>query len=254
MEIGRSLRGVRAAVFAATCAGVSAAGHVTMSGSGIPAWALLAAVLAMGGAGYVLAGRQRGFAPIAGLMLVGELALHLLFSAAQHAAAGATSSASSASSTSAGSSMSGMSGASDISRYSTVPGLIMPHPVPAAAWLCGGGRTGLGAVGGVGAQAWSSSMAWMSAHDSAGMIAAHVLAGLLCAWWLRQGEAATFRLLRALALLAAPLLVIVWPAAPVVSDLTAGVPDDREEHPPTGRRLLVHAVLRRGPPAPVLCM
>lgn len=235
MEIDRSFRASRAAVFAVACVGVSAAGHVWMSESSIPAWALFAAVLAAGGAGYALAGRQRGFAPIAGLMLVGELGLHLLFAVAQHAAAGSMSSPSS---------MSGMPG---MAGMPAMPGMIMRHPVPAAAWLCGG-ETGAGGSAGRGLMA---PMAWMSAHGSAGMIAVHAAAGLLAAWWLRRGEAAAFRLLRALAQFALPLLVLVWPGAPVAADLTARVPEDRGE--PLIGRVLVHAVVRRGPPTPVFC-
>lgn len=230
MEVDRSLRTARAAVFAAACVGVSAAGHVWMSGSTLPAWALLVALFAAGAAGYGLGGRQRGFASIAGSMLVGEFGLHLLFSAAQHATAGVM---------------------SPMAKMPDMPGIVMPHPVPASAWLCGGGRFAADASSGHGAV---SSMPWMSAHGSAGMIAVHATAGLLCAWWLRRGEVATFRLLRDLARFAAPLLVIVWPAAPLVSDLTARVPEDSDEHAPTGWSLLVHAVLRRGPPAPVFCM
>lgn len=233
MEIDRPLRGARATVFAVACVGVSAAGHVWMSGAAVPAWALLAALLAVGGAGYALAGRQRGFASIAGLMLAGELGLHLLFTAAQHAGVAASSS------------MSGMPG------MPPMPGMIVSHPVPAAAWLCGGGKTGLG---GPGSQTVSSSMASMSAHGAVGMIAVHVAAGLLCAWWLRRGEIAVFRLLRVLARFAAPLLVIVWPGARMVLDFSFSVPNHRGERAPTYRRLLVDAVVRRGPPPPLFCM
>jgi hypothetical protein len=86
--------------------------------------------------------------------------------------------------------------------------------------------------------------------DAAGMIAAHTAAGLLCAWWLRCGEAAVFQTLHWLATLAAPALLLLWPAAPVVPDLlrTAAIPprDDRA----LGRyhRLLSRLVVRRGPP------
>jgi hypothetical protein len=87
------------------------------------------------------------------------------------------------------------------------------------------------------------------------MIAVHVVAGLLCAWWLRCGEAAAFRLLRALAhFTLAPLLLDV-PHPSTVADLATGTPDDRDEHAPTCRRLLGYAVARRGPPrTPVLCV
>jgi hypothetical protein len=230
MEIGRSLRTARAAVFAAVCVSVSAAGHVWMSGPSIPAWALCVAVLSVGGAGYALSGRQRGFASIAPLMLTGQLGLHLLFAAGQHTVGGT---------------MAAMPGMPDMSR------IIMPRPVPASAWLCGGAMTASGASPGHG---MAATMAWMTAYGSAGMIAVHAAAGLLAAWWLCRGEAAVFRLLNSFARFALPLLMLAWPGALTVPDLTAGVAVDAHERAPSGRVLLVHALVRRGPPAPVFCM
>jgi hypothetical protein len=226
MRVGRSLRAARAAVFAVACVGVSAAGHVWMSGAAIPAWALFAALVAAYCAAYGLAGRQRGFAPIAALMLAGELGLHVLFDAGQHVSGGA-------------SSMSNMPG------MTSMPGMTMPHAVPASAWLCGGGP----AAG----STWL--MSWMSAHGSLGMIAVHAAAGLLCASWLCRGEAACFHLLGLLAQLALPLLVLAWPDAPAVAPFAPRRgPVAADERAPVGRRLLGHAVVRRGPPAPVFCI
>jgi hypothetical protein len=228
MEIGQSLRGARAAVFAAACVGLSAAGHVWMSAGPIPMWALCAAVLATGCGGYALAGRQRGFAPIAALMLLGELGLHLLFSAAQHTVATATTIP-----------------VSGTPTMAATPGIVMPHRVAASAWLCGG--TTMSAHG-------AMAMPWMTAHGSAGMIAAHVLAGLLCAGWLHRGEVAAFRLLRALVRLALPLLVVFWPSALTAADRTTAQPGDNGRHVATGRGLFAHVLVRRGPPTPVFCM
>jgi hypothetical protein len=198
MIIGRSLRGARAAVFAVACVGLSAAGHVWRSGESVPLWAVIVAVLAVGGAGYALAGRQRGFVPIAALMLAGELALHLLFTAAQHASGWGTTS--------------------------------MPT-----------------------SQGSASAMALMSGLGSAGMIAVHGATGLICSWWLRCGEAATFRLLRSLAVLTAPLFVLLWPCAVAVPDFTLRTSPGRGAETAPTRLLLVHALVRRGPP-PGLCM
>jgi hypothetical protein len=195
MRIGRSLRGARAAVFAVACVGLSAAGHVWMSGESVPLWAVTVAILAVGGAGYVLAGRQRGFVPIAALMLAGEVALHLLFTAAQHA-------------------------------------------------------SGMGASM---SQGSAPAMALMSGLGSAGMIAVHGATGLICSWWLRCGEAAAFGLLRSLAVLAAPLFVLVWPCAVAVPDFTLRTSLARGAETAPARLLLVHALVRRGPP-PGLCM
>lgn len=256
MEVGRSLRGVRAAVFAAACVGVSAAGHVWMSRTPAAAWALVVAVLAVGGAGYALGGRQRGFASIAGLMLAGEAGLHLLFSSAQRTTSATTASASSAT-----------SWLPDMSRIK------MAHPIPAVDWLCGHGMDAMraAAVSGVGSSGSTAgtvsgstgsgsgstamaAMPWMASHGSAGMIGVHVVAGLLCAWWLRRGEAAAFQLMRALAGFVVPLLVFRVSVPRTVLDFTAVVPDDAEAHAPNARRFLVHALVRRGPPVPVFSM
>jgi hypothetical protein len=232
MRIGRSLRGARAAVFAVACVGLSAAGHVWMSGDCVPLWAVTVAILAVGGAGYALAGRQRGFVPIAALMLAGELALHLLFTAAQHVSGSRTASM------------------PDIPGLPALPAMIVSHAVPASAWLCGAGMSGMGAST---SQGSASAMALMSGHGSAGMIAVHGAAGLICSWWLRCGEAATFRLLRSLAVLAAPLFVLVWPCAVAVPDFTLRTSAARGAETAPTRLLLVHALVRRGPP-PRLCM
>ncbi|MET9390426.1 hypothetical protein ABZY20_08425 [Streptomyces sp. NPDC006624] len=86
-----------------------------------------------------------------------------------------------------------------------------------------------------------------SAGDtSLGMLAAHLLAALLCGLWLGHGERAAFRLLRAVgSRLAAPLrLLFALPAPPP--------PAVRVRRPASDRAprllLLVHAVTSRGPP------
>ncbi|MBR7834465.1 hypothetical protein KDL01_14415 [Actinospica durhamensis] len=257
MEVGRSLRGARAAVFAAACVGVSAAGHAWMSDAPIAAWALVVAVLAVGGAAYALGGRQRGFASIAGLMLVGELGLHLLFSAAQQASVHVASGAF------------GVSGASGSSATVWMPDMSrikMAYALPAVDWLCGHGMADMHDMAAGGTSAGSGSMAsmswvtsmpwmtWLATHGAAGMIGVHVVAGLLCAWWLRRGEAAMFQLLRALAGFAVPLLVFFVSSARPVLDFTVVVPDDTRAHVPSARGFLVHALVRRGPPTPVFSM
>jgi hypothetical protein len=233
MRVGRSLRGARAAVFAAACVGVSAAGHVWMSGAAIPAWTLLVALLAVYACAYAIAGRRRGFASIAALMLAGELGLHTLFDLGQRASGAMTSP------------MSSMPGMPNMPEMPSMPRIVMSHPVPASAWLCGGGTPAAGS---------SRLMTWMSAHGSLGMIAVHAAAGLLCAWWLWRGEAACFHLLDQLGQLALPLLVLAWPDAPAAPPFTARVTVVADERVPAGRRLFENALVRRGPPAGAFCM
>lgn len=88
-----------------------------------------------------------------------------------------------------------------------------------------------------------------SGHSSAGMLAAHLLAALLCGLWLGYGERAVFRVLRA---------VGGWLAAPMRPLFPAPVPPRRPSLRVRRRRrshraprllLLVHAITSRGPPA-----
>ncbi|TQL24255.1 hypothetical protein [Streptomyces sp. SLBN-134] len=91
-------------------------------------------------------------------------------------------------------------------------------------------------------------MAPSAGHSPAGMLAAHLLAALLCGLWLGYGERAVFRVLRA---------VGGWLAAPV--RLLFGTPRPPRRPAPRVRRrradraprllLLVHAITSRGPPA-----
>ncbi|MDC2957077.1 hypothetical protein PO587_21680 [Streptomyces gilvifuscus] len=82
---------------------------------------------------------------------------------------------------------------------------------------------------------------------SLGMLAAHLLAALLCGLWLAHGERAAFRVLRAVgARLAAPLRL------PLAPPPTPHHPLPRFGRPRSDRAprllLLVHAITSRGPP------
>ncbi|MGW7451357.1 hypothetical protein [Streptomyces sp. NPDC054787] len=101
----------------------------------------------------------------------------------------------------------------------------------------------------------------MAGHGGTGMIAAHLLAGLLCAAWLAWGEAAVFRLARVLGAaalhaarpLSRALLLVLVPARPAA--LPAPPAFRAPYHRPRRLRGAVHAhaVVRRGPPvAPLL--
>ncbi|WP_258312035.1 hypothetical protein ACQ9ZG_30290 [Streptomyces araujoniae] len=99
-----------------------------------------------------------------------------------------------------------------------------------------------------GAQAAQSGhdMAAMTGTASWGMLAAHVVAALLCGLWLARGERAAFQILRALAeRVALPFFLLdalrPLPSAPPTSA------DDRSASRPQSR-LLVHTRVTRGPP------
>jgi len=236
--VDRSLRGARAVVFAAVCVGLTAAGHVWMSGEAVPLWSVALAFALLAGAGYALAGRQRGFLPISALMLVGELGQHLLFCAAQDATA-----------------------ASSATSVPALPRFLSGRVLPLSDWICGmassSSSSGMAARddGSFSARLAADLMTGQVGHGAIGMIAVHAAAGLLCAWWLRCGEAAVFQLLRWLATLAAPALLLLWPATPVVPDLLPRAIAPRDDRA-LGHynRLLSRLVVRRGPPSPAcLC-
>ena len=242
--VDRSLRGARAAVFAAVCVGLTAAGHVWMSGDAVPLWSVALAFTLLAGTGYALAGRQRGFLSISALMLVGESGQHLLFCAAQGATAATTS--------------------SSTTSVPALPRFLSGRVLPMTDWICGMTSSSSSSSSGMatrgdgsfGARLATDLMTGQAGHYAVGMIAVHAAAGLLCAWWLRCGEAAVFQLLRWLATLAAPALLLLWPATLVVPDYllphAAAPRDDRV----LGRynRLLSRLVVRRGPPsAACLC-
>ncbi|MCD9880752.1 hypothetical protein [Streptomyces guryensis] len=208
MTAGWCSRTVRAAVFAAVCVLLAALGHTLMSGSDVPAWALAAGAVATGVAGWCLAGRERGLPLIVAIVVAAQTVLHEAFSFAQSAIEPTGSSASMS-----------MSGMGSMHMDSMDMGHV-DHMGHAAA----------------------------GTSPSAAMLAAHLLAALLCGLWLAYGEKAAFRILRALAgWLAAPLrLLLALPATP------------ERPHPHIGRRhsdraprllLLVHAITYRGPPA-----
>jgi hypothetical protein len=89
----------------------------------------------------------------------------------------------------------------------------------------------------------------MGGTSSSGMLAAHLLAALLCGLWLAYGERAAFRILRVLAgWLAAPLrLSLAATALPHRPRACGRVRTNRSARAPRG--LLVHAITSRGPPA-----
>jgi hypothetical protein len=211
-------------VFAAVCVLLAALGHVLMSGSQVPGRALLAGFGATAAVGWCLAGRERGLPLVVSVVVAAQTALHTSFSLAQPAtkASAPTGSTPLADMNSTSTTNSTSAGHTGMRHMGMGPMDHMDH------------MDGLGDSMGGGS-------------SSVGMVAAHLLAALLCGLWLAHGERAAFRLLRALdGWLAAPLrLLLALPATP-----------DRPR--PQGRRprsaraprllLLVHAITSRGPP------
>lgn len=196
-------------MFAAVCVLLAALAHVLMSGHHVPAWTLATGLAATGAAGWSLAGRERGLPLIVTLVVAAQVALHSAFTLAEPAT-GAM----------AGESAAMNMGSADMGsmHMSATDTMDMGH-----------------------------MSATTTGTSSPGMLAAHLLAALLCGLWLAHGERAAFRVLRAVAgRLVAPLrLLLALPVPPHRPRLRPRRP--RSERAPH-LLLLVHAITSRGPP------
>ncbi|HSA51855.1 MAG TPA: hypothetical protein VLH10_17310 [Yinghuangia sp.] len=249
LAVSRPLRAARAAVFAAVCVTLSAAGHAFMTHEPLPVWALASGFVSVAAVAYAAAGRERSWAGITALLAMGQLALHTLFSVAMATTAGPM--AGHAAGTGTGGSLSVLDrllcGSRDSDGHIVLPDGWSPHEIVAAAGLDPNAPGALPDTAGAGHAANATLF-----DGGLGMIAAHLVAALAAGWWLRRGEAALFRLLRRLAATA------VAPLRTVLALLFGTVPSG---HPPVAVRRtratsprpislhLRHAVVRRGPPA-----
>ncbi|NUT27251.1 MAG: hypothetical protein HOV84_15255 [Streptomyces sp.] len=231
MTAGWGVRTIRAAVFASVCVLLAALGHVLMSGDTVPWWTLAAGALATGGAGWCLAGRERGLPLVVSVVVVAQGGLHTFFEFAQSGAAAAAGT---------GAASTGSAGARH--DMGSMAGSLATH-------MGSGGSMDMAHMGS--AHTGMSHMPMgheMTGTSSLGMFAAHTLAALLCGLWLGHGERAAFRILRAVA---------GWLAAPLRLSLVLPTPPHRPRlRPRRGRsdrapRLLplVHTITSRGPPA-----
>ncbi|MFG2338648.1 hypothetical protein [Streptomyces yangpuensis] len=221
------LRATRAAMFAAMCVALGATGHSYMSGTDVPVFGLLGAFGVTFGLAWLVAGRRRGPLGITAAVLSVQGVLHLVFSGSQ--------------------------AAQSVSGPAATRG---HHHMPAANPGSAGAAdaAGMADMAGVADMAGLADMAGVAGHGGAGMITAHVLAGLLCAVWLARGEAAVFRLAR---VLGAAALHAARPLARALDLVRARVaappaPPVFRAPFPRPRRLRgavhAHAVVRRGPP------
>ncbi|MEU7314239.1 hypothetical protein [Streptomyces sp. NPDC007083] len=234
MTVGWCARAIRAGVFAALCAAVAALGHVLMSGTDVPAWALTAGTAATGTAGWYLTAEERGLALVVTVAVAAQTVLHSVFSLAQ---AVAPERAAVAPSGGAFSADAGPAGSMRQGAGFSHPGTAHPgsgHLTPAEL---------MPPQDHMGHMDHSMNGTW-----SSGMLATHLLAALLCGLWLAYGEKAAFRILRAaVGRLAAPLrLLLTGPPAPQRPRIRAA-----HAHPEQAPvlLLLVHAITSRGPPA-----
>ncbi|GAA2315145.1 hypothetical protein OKJ48_38110 [Streptomyces kunmingensis] len=244
------LRLLRAAVFAAVCVVLSAAGHVLGSTATVPLWTLSLGFLAVFCVAVPLAGRERSLPGIAVTLGIGQIGLHSLFGLGQQASM-ATGAAEPSVVERAAHLMCG-AGASALSPVQAQR--ILDHArVPADA--AGGMHHDVAVVAG-------SSMPLL---PSLPMLIGHLLAAVGAGWLLRRGDLAVGRIVRLSKLSAqgvaeATLVRSLRAALGLVRALRAGLPGAPEAllcAPRAGLRALPalrtaelqHSVIRRGPPA-----
>ncbi|MET9887752.1 hypothetical protein ABZZ20_32375 [Streptomyces sp. NPDC006430] len=273
MTPGPFPRAARAAMFAAVCVLLSATGHLLMSEVSAPWWALSAALAGTATVGWALAGRERGLLAVTVATVAVQAVLHAGFSLAQSVlhpslpagtpfarqwaeyltcAAGGSAARSGHGALRAvrvvDEAAPGGLGSVPVSgtAVDAVPeaGSYVHHAGHAMHALHGAAGTASGVTG---------TAAAVDGHDMggmspAGMLAAHLLAAVLCGLWLAYGERAAFRVLRALAgWLRAPLRLLFGPTA---TPHRPPAPMCRARRGHVLRQLLlVHAITSRGPPA-----
>ncbi|MBK3573943.1 hypothetical protein JHN63_08940 [Streptomyces sp. MBT65] len=268
---GGELRVLRAAVFAAVCVVLAAAGHAIASCATVPPWTLGAGFLVTFLVVAPLAGRERSLPGIAALLAVGQTVLHTLFGLGQTASTAGTT----------GTPTTGGLSASDAALVARAAHLLCGTTAAAispahaqqiltdARLLPTSGTTGsMGSMSGMGsmhhpADAMSTSAASsMSLLPSVSMLLGHLLAALAAGWLLRHGDLALRRLmeLSAQGVAEGALVRSLRGALALVRALRAGLPGAPEAGPRLRRTAfsappaphttaLQHSVIRRGPPA-----
>ncbi|MEV5931911.1 hypothetical protein AB0L56_03840 [Streptomyces sp. NPDC052079] len=238
MTAGGCTRTLRAAVFAAVCVLLASLGHVMMSGTAVPWWAMAAGAAATGGTAWLLAGRERGPVAVGSVTVAAQAVLHASFSLAQAAVQPKPSGGRSLVQQWLGYLLCG-SPSGPGTEHGAMPTSMtsMDHAM--------GTTHSMGSMDHMGAaHALDHDMGGLS---STGMLAAHLLAALLCGLWLAHGERAAFRILGALAgWLVAPLRLILRLPAPPHRPRVRAPRGGSERKPP--RLLLTYAITSRGPP------
>ncbi|WP_327435465.1 hypothetical protein OG279_02070 [Streptomyces sp. NBC_01201] len=259
MKPGRGSRAARAALFAAVCVLLAATGHVLMSGVPVSGRVLFAALAGTTAAAWVLAGRERGLLAVTAAAVAAQTALHAGFTYAQSLAQPPPPPMESFARQWAEKLLCG-DGATALSERDAVAivtdaglGSVISRPPPGTfAPAAGPVGHSLHAVHGMPTDAAGTMQAvhggqGVFAAAPTGMLAAHLLAAVLCGLWLAYGERALFRVLRALAWrLRTPLQLLLSPAVPPRR------PRRRVRRRPAQQSLtqllLVHSITSRGPP------
>ncbi|MHC3471255.1 hypothetical protein ACYF6T_21520 [Streptomyces sp. 7R007] len=270
---GHDVRILRAAVFAAVCVVLAAAGHTLASCATVPLWTLGAGFLGTALVVVPLAGRARSLPGIAALLALGQTVLHTLFGLGQETSASAAMSMPSMSSMSS----MPMSSMPSVSSLRSVSDAALVER--AARLVCG---TTAAAISPAQARriladarlpvSTGTGMDMSSMHHTADatgasasllpslpMLLGHVLAAVAAGWLLRRGDLALLRLVELSRTEGAPGRSL-RAALALVRALRAGLPYAPEAAPRPPRTALLappkprttalqHSVIRRGPPA-----
>ncbi|MGW7423215.1 hypothetical protein ACWGJB_24795 [Streptomyces sp. NPDC054813] len=274
---GSGLRLLRAAVFAALCVVLAAAGHTLASCATVPLWTLGAGFLGTLALVAPLTGRARTLPGIVALLAVMQTTLHTLFGLGQHG--GAAMSAGSMSMSTSMSSMPGMSSTASLTSLSASDASLVER---AARLVCGAGAAQLSPAHAYKilsdahlSTSTSGSAAGLSGTTHAGdatgasgsllpsvpMLLGHLLAAVVAGWLLRRGDLALLRLLELSAhgVAEGALVRSLRGALALACALRAGlvaIPEapahsrrNTWDEPPAPHTVaLQHSVIRRGPP------
>ncbi|WP_030188954.1 hypothetical protein [Streptomyces violaceorubidus] len=264
---GNDLRILRAAVFAAVCVVLAAAGHALASCATVPLWSLGAGFLGAVLVAVPLAGRRRSLPAIALLLTFGQTALHALFGLGQHGTAAATAPGTAVASGGGAGALSDASLVQQAARLvcGTTAAAISPtqaERILTDARIAPGVPTGAAHHS---ADALSAAGTSASLLPSLPMLLGHVLAALATGWLLRRGDLALARLVElsahsAQSMAEAAFVRALRAALFLVRALHAGLAGapgtgPRPPHPtlwvpPRPRTTaLQHTVIRRGPPS-----
>ncbi|MFG2355105.1 hypothetical protein [Streptomyces sp. NPDC048521] len=261
---GAALRILRAAVFAAVCVVLAAAGHTLASCARVPLWTL--------GAGFIgslllvapFAGRTRSLPGIAVLLAFGQTVLHTLFGLGRPGVAAMASGG-----MPMGAADGSLSNAALVERAArllcgSTPSALTPghaYRLLLDAHLIDPSGRAVGAVPAVHHMAGPTGSS-ASLLPSLPMLLGHVLAAVATGWLLRRGDLAVLRLIelsahgvaegaliRALRGALALAHALCAGLLPTVEPGPRGRRTDRDEASSPHTTALQHTVIRRGPPA-----
>uniref|UniRef100_A0AAU3I1U1 Integral membrane protein n=1 Tax=Streptomyces sp. NBC_01393 TaxID=2903851 RepID=A0AAU3I1U1_9ACTN len=261
---GAGLRTLRAAVFAAVCVVLAAAGHGIASCATVPLWTLGAGFLAVFAVAAALAGRERALPGIVALLTLGQTVLHTLFGLGLRT--GTTGTGSSMGAMAPGMPMSDAALVARAARL--VCGTAAAAISPAQAMkILADARIDTGMTGMTSSMHHASDAVPTAAGTpmpvlpSLPMLLGHVLAAVAAGWVLRHGDLALLRLMRlsAQGVTEAALVRSLRAALTLVRALRTGLPGAPEIACTPHTALLAplaprttalqHTVVRRGPPA-----